>query len=388
VFGSASELPDLLERAQQTIARIARVTKVALWRHDPERHTLDLYAPAFGFAPPADPDAHRPAGPLVAETLEGRAFTSDDMLADDRLVEQRDLLPRLGVRSVAAVPLQLRGRLTGLLVVHDPADGRPWRDHDVRLLMVLASQLAPFLENAQLHERQREIATTLQQGLIPTELPEIAGLRVAARYFSATSGAEVGGDLFDVFHLDQREALFIADVSGKGIAAASTAALVKHGLRALATRESGGHRVLAYLNRTVAEQGQGQFVTALFGLFDPATRRLALTAAGHPPPLRVRPDGTVEEIDARGPALGIIENARYATIPVDLKPEDLLLFYTDGLVECRRGDEQYGLERLIAALARRGETADAVADALIRETSEFCGGSFDDDVALLICEVL
>jgi len=113
-----------------------------------------------------------------------------------------------------------------------------------------------------------------------------------------------------------------------------------------------------------------------------------VAAAGHPPPIRLRTDGRVEELEVRGPALGIVEDASYDAVDVGLDPGETLVLYTDGLIECRSelGDF-YGPERLLEAVTRGGESPEAVADALVREVSEFCGGSFGDDVALLVARV-
>ena len=290
-----------------------------------------------------------------------------------------------GLVAFAGFPLVLEDDFIGVLTGYSR---EPIRDELLDLMASIATYSAAAIGKTRAYDRERMIADSLQRGLLPRVLQNLPGVTVAARYFSATSGAEVGGDLYDAFRMDGRVAVFVADVSGKGIAAASTAGLVRHSLRALATRETEGPRILQYLNRTVNEQGEGQFVTAILGLYDPDSRRLSLTAAGHPPPiLRRGRDGSVGETAARGPALGIFADTTYTAEVIDLEPGDMLLLYTDGILECRGETDMFGSERLLKSSAPERDSPQAMVDAIVVEAEEFCGGAFGDDVALIAARV-
>jgi serine phosphatase RsbU (regulator of sigma subunit)/transcriptional regulator with GAF, ATPase, and Fis domain len=290
-----------------------------------------------------------------------------------------------GLVSFAGFPLVLGDDFVGVLTGYSR---QPIRSEILDLMASIATYAAAAIGKTRAYDRERLIADSLQRGLLPRALENLPGVTVAARYFSATSGAEVGGDLYDAFTMDGRVAVFVADVSGKGIAAASTAGLVRHSLRALTTRETEGPRILQYLNRTVTEQGEGQFVTAVLGLYDPDTRRLSLTAAGHPPPiLRRGRDGSVAEAAARGPALGIFEDTTFTAEVIDLEAGDMLLMYTDGILECRSETDMFGSERLLKSSAPERDSPQAMVDAIVEEAEEFCGGAFGDDVALIAVRV-
>lgn len=243
-------------------------------------------------------------------------------------------------------------------------------------------------------ERFANLARTLQESLLPPDLPEIFGAEIAARYHPAGDGAEIGGDFYDVFQVGESEwCAVMGDVCGKGAPAARLTALARYTLRAAAIRSASVVQNLEVLNVALVRQaevdrrrGENRFATAALVRFHPDERGLVVRvgSGGHPPGLVLRADGTVEELEARGPLLGVFDEVRFSAVDVRLEDGELLLLYTDGVTEARRGREEFGDERLVALLARcRGMSAVDVTAAVETEVMAFQEGVARDDLALL-----
>jgi len=243
-------------------------------------------------------------------------------------------------------------------------------------------------------ERFANLARTLQESLLPPDLPEIFGAEIAARYHPAGDGAEIGGDFYDVFQVGEAEwCAVMGDVCGKGAAAARLTALARYTLRAAAIRSTSIVRNLEVLNIALVRQaeidrrrGEHRFATAALVRFHPDDRGLVVRvgSGGHPPGLVLRADGRVEELGARGPLLGVFDEVRFSAVDERLADGDLVLLYTDGVTEARRGREELGDERLADLLADCvGMSAAEVTAAIESEVLAFQDGVARDDVALL-----
>lgn len=238
--------------------------------------------------------------------------------------------------------------------------------------------------------RARELATTLQASLIPPEPPGIPGLDVAAVYRPAGRGDEVGGDFYDVFELAPEEwAVVLGDVSGKGAAAAAVTALARYTVRAIAMRARRPRAILQLLNEAVRRQHPDRFVTVLYARLElhraPA---LSLTVAGHPRPLLLRADDPPEPIGTHGDLLGLWETPSLYEVRTELRPGDVVVAFTDGVTEARRGDEFFGEDRLHAALVRsRGAPASDIASGLLEDVLRFQGSDPRDDIAVVVLRV-
>ncbi|GAB4243367.1 MAG: hypothetical protein Kow00129_02470 [Thermoleophilia bacterium] len=233
--------------------------------------------------------------------------------------------------------------------------------------------------------RYKEIADSLQENLldVPDSLP---GVDFAHIYHSATRATRVGGDFYDIFALNgDRIGITVGDVSGKGLRAATTTALVKDTVRAYAFDGSPPAETMRKSNQALLRSLDDlNFVTAFFGVFDPKDSCLTYCSAGHPPGLVRRGDGTVEELNRFSPVLGAFPDVEYAEEQVVLGPDELILLYTDGVIEARRGPDFYGDSRLKTLLAKLepARTFDVPA-AVINDVIRFARGRLDDDVALL-----
>ncbi len=303
--------------------------------------------------------------------------------------EQRETVERLGVASVVAVPLSARGRNAGVLVAVRAASSPPFDAEDEDLLVEIGRRTALALENAQLYSEREYIADTLQQSLLPPKLPSIPGLEIGARYQPASEGTSVGGDFYDVFEIDlDHWAAVIGDVVGKGPQAAAMMGLARYTVRTAAMSESRPSRILATLNEAFLRQTSEQrFCTAccLRILRREDTARITLAAGGHPLPLLVRADGTLETAGTPGTLLGVFDDPTLEDEALDLGAGDAIVLYTDGVTDERRDREEFGerrLTELVASLA--GRHAQEMADEILRAVVDFRTERPRDDIAILV----
>ena len=293
------------------------------------------------------------------------------------------------IRSEVAIPLLVDSRLVGVFTAsHPELDAFPAAQ--LRLLQALCGHVAVAVHNARLfqHERrQREKmdreadeARQIQQSLLPRSSPFIPGMVVAGT--SVPAGA-VGGDWYDFIPLDDgRWALVLADVSGKGTAAALLMSATRGMVRSLATC-CGPANVLTKLNRLLVEDfPNGRFVTMIYAVLDPSTRSLTFASAGHLPPLLVDGSGAHYVDTEKGLPLGLTYG-EYSEKTIELPPDSRVLFYSDGITEAANpNNEEFGADRLRA----EAQTADACPEKLIEAVRQFANGNGleDDATAILI----
>lgn len=266
--------------------------------------------------------------------------------------------------------------------------GWAWYFRDV------TAERAAAREALEASERFAKLARTLQESLLPPHLPHVPGIEVAARYLPAGHGGELVGDFYDVFQTDRDTwAVVMGDVCGKGVEAAKVTALARYTLRAAAIGERSPHEVLALLNVAMRHQhpDSERFVTAVYATLQ--QRRGGVTvevsAAGHPPALVRRSDGTVEVIEAPGMVLGVFDDPKLRAVQLELDAGDALILYTDGVLEARQGREQYGDERLRRVLeqATEGASAAHLAELIETDVLAFGGPTPADDTAVLVVRV-
>jgi len=264
----------------------------------------------------------------------------------------------------------------------------------------LVLQTAVALENATLHERDvewarvqqdLEAARSLQRSLLPKAMPEIPGYSIAGR---STTCYEVGGDYLDVIPMpDGTHLLVVADVAGKGLASAIVATSFRSSLRSLAGHPLPLADLAARLGQQHWEEGpeaRRRYMTALFLRLQPATGRLQIVNAGHNPAALVLPDGQVRNIAASAPPLGMLPGMQYQAETLDFPSGSRLLLYTDGLTEVFRGDEEFGMDRLVDAF-RAVPTPDSelILDSVWSTLDSFSlhAPQTDDMTAIAICHL-
>jgi PAS domain S-box-containing protein len=308
----------------------------------------------------------------------------------ERLAALRELAPR----SAVTVPLQtVPGRIIGSLVLARCDHEMPFDAVDVALTTELGRRCAVGVENARLYSDRDRIARTLQQSLLPPDLPSIPGVKIEARFRPAGEGIEMGGDFYDAFEVGEEAwAVTIGDVCGKGPAAAALTALVRYTLRAVTMHERRPDAALELVNRAILKQkGDDRFCSAALAVIEnkPAGVRVELASAGHPLPLLLRPDGSVEAIGARGHLLGLWPDFEAEPLSIELAPGDTLILYTDGVTDARAPDRILDTDDL-AELVRScaGAGAAVTAERIERTVSEGLAGEPRDDIAVLVIEAL
>jgi PAS domain S-box-containing protein len=302
------------------------------------------------------------------------------LAADERHLE---LLREVGMRSAAVVPMAVGNRILGAMTLVNAESGRVLDDSDLELAEQVAGRAAVAIENARLYSERSSIAHTLQQSLLPEQLPQIPGFELASVYIPAFESTEVGGDFYDVWELDDGWMLMIGDVTGKGIEAAALTSLVRHTMRAASEFESSPAELLARADSILKKQRARSICTALcMRLFED---RALLAAGGHPLPLHVNSAG-VGRVGEHGPLLGGFTDVSWQDTTVELEPDSILVAYTDGVTDAIGADgSRYGLQRLCDTLAQfRGRSATAVIEGLTVALGEFQIGAHADDTAALV----
>ncbi len=248
-------------------------------------------------------------------------------------------------------------------------------------------QQAMDLEIAQREFQEEELqrAREIQQALLPTVIPQVPGFEVAAAWEPARA---VGGDYFDVIRLGPGKlGLCIADVSGKGFAAALLMANVQATVRAFAANAPSAAWLCSRVNSVLCSNiASGKFVTLFYGVLEADTATLQYCNAGHQPPLLVRPGGELAHLDANGAALGVFPHWKYEDATAVLSPGHRLLLLTDGITEAADGSgDEFG-ERALLETARTALQASAaeLTQHLLAEAKRFCDSHLHDDATVLV----
>ena len=324
----------------------------------------------------------------VAETAQP-VVTSDAQHED--WLSGRESVMVLKLRSIMCVPLLLKGRMTGLVYVDNRMQAGIFQLADLELLQSVANTAAVAIENARLHEqalararleRELEVAKQVQASLIPHSAPAVEGFELGALWRSAY---EVAGDFYDFVARPNGEiGVVIGDVTDKGVPAAVFMALARTTLRASLASLAESGACLGQANRLLcADAASGMFVTLFYLGLLPGSCRLAAVNAGHNPPLLLRrAEATVIRSPRPSLPLGIAKEADYVSVAVEVERGDVLLLYTDGVVDAEnRQGEPFGIKRLQAALRQQGGLpAQAMCSALEQCVLDHAGGqpAFDD----------
>ncbi|MGW2561894.1 SpoIIE family protein phosphatase [Streptomyces sp. NPDC001514] len=294
--------------------------------------------------------------------------------------------------ETVVLPLVARNRVIGMLTLGKPSDDH-FRQEILELAEDLSRRAALALDNARLYSERTAISQSLQRSLLPPGLPQIPGVEVEVIYRAAGEGNEVGGDFYDLFPIrDGAYGFAIGDVCGTGPEAAAVTGLARHALRLLAREGFGGPAVLERLNAAILDEGaRSRFLTLLYGELWPqedGSALLKVVCAGHPLPLRLRQDGTVEPAAEPQPLLGVMDDLELYEQTVTLDPGDVLLCVTDGVTERREGTRMLGDDGLVDVLTTcTGLTAGAVAARILRAVERFAAEPASDDMAILAMRV-
>jgi sigma-B regulation protein RsbU (phosphoserine phosphatase) len=345
----------------------------------------------------------------TSDTAERRPFHLNESVLGWMMINKSPLLlnePRAdarfrgvrwddSIKSMLAAPLMIKSHLTGVLTVYNKRLDSVFTDDDQRLLSIIAAQSAQIVENARLEEEERaltrvkeelRLAHDIQVGLQPARSPEIPGYQLDGVSLPART---VGGDYLDYIPVgEDRTALVVGDVSGKGLPASLLMANVQATLRGQAEWCDSASQCIGRANQLLCRSvRRGNFVTLFYGVLDYSSHRFAFANAGHNRPYLVSRDGRVHMLEKGGLVLGVKSDFSYAEDAVDLEPGSVLCIYSDGVSEAMntRG-EQFTEERLAETLSQNVlRSAPDIREAVISAIDDFAGGAPQhDDVTVLI----
>ena len=334
----------------------------------------------------AFPESPESAGAEAGETIQQTAATGRTFVRD----------ASGGVPASAAVALpEGPSAYLGALVLQGRSEGRPYLTGEIKLMTAIAALAAAFIRNERLAEKARgadarrredEIARQVHRGLLPRHDPLFAGVDISGG-FRAADG--VGGDYYGyVAMADGSLGIAIADVAGHGVGAALYMAIAKGALESEARDTLSAGDVLGRVNEVLASDfsATDMFATFVFARFLPDARRIVWSNAGHNPPLLLRAGGEVVWLKPCGPALGIVAGARWRDLDQRFSEGDVLLLYTDGVVEARDGTRRFfGVERLIEAARRPARSAAEIRAHVLDALAAHAGTTpLKDDFTLVV----
>lgn len=328
----------------------------------------------------------------MAAVLRGAPTFVQSEIPDEALVayardeQHLELLRAIGFAAVLVVPIVAGGQALGALTLVRSTPGRPFDDTDVQLAEELGRRAGTAVLNARVYTERSAIAATLQRGLLPPVLQAPPGFTIATHYEAAGSMNEVGGDFYDAFTTPDGWMLVVGDVAGHGAEAAALTALARYTLRSAGqlTRDPG--RAAHQLNATLRDLPQLSLCTTVCAQLRPdgsdARTHLTFANCGHPQPLLLR-DGRIEELGGVGPMAGAFDAGEWVCTDVELHADDVLVLYTDGVLDTVGASERFGHERLLATLAAGPPHPDAVVSRVADALEAFREGPQRDDVAVV-----
>jgi serine phosphatase RsbU (regulator of sigma subunit) len=289
--------------------------------------------------------------------------------------------------DVLALGLTARGTTLGAVVLARFGERR-FDDEEIAFIERLMTRAAVALDSARIYEERGRIAAALQRGLRPPTLPEVEGLRVAARYRPAAEHIEVGGDFYDVTGGPGDWLFALGDVCGKGVDAAAYTGRTRQSIRTAAYFDLRPEVILGAVNTVLYDPGSDEFVTVVCARVRPQadgrSAEVDLAVAGHPAPIVLRADGRVDQLEVFGTAAGVRPEITYRPATVRLGRGDTMLMFTDGVDEARGSTGFYGVDRLLRFLpAYAGAAPDIICEAVEQDVLTHLDGNNHDDLALL-----
>jgi serine phosphatase RsbU (regulator of sigma subunit) len=379
------------------------VEQAAILILDPASQSLRLVA-GCGFPDEIIGKLDVPLGEGVAGTV---ALTGEGLLVEkvtDQSLRQgpdgehcafEDLLSP----PLMCAPIQAKDQMIGVIVMGRKSSGAMFTAGDLKLLSAIASLAAVSIYNSQLVaelrdservKRELEIAQSIQMSLLPNRPPQVPGIDLAGRCVSAT---KVGGDYYDFFlRPDGTVGIVIADVSGHSVGAALMMAVARSAIRSEAKHNRSPAEVMRLVNEALFEDLDRAelFISAFYALHDPETNLLEFANGGHCAPIMWSEQDGTTELDAEGMLVGVLPRVEFALGTRPLHIGDVIVLYTDGVIEAQNPEgERYGEERLHRLLDRsHSNTAEEILDAVFADVTEFCQNQAQsDDITLVVMKV-
>ncbi|MGZ4267580.1 MAG: SpoIIE family protein phosphatase [Solirubrobacteraceae bacterium] len=299
--------------------------------------------------------------------------------------EQLAAIDRLGMRAAMIVPMVAAGRAIGAISFVSAESGRAFTDADLDLAEELGRRAGVAVENARLYTERSHIANTLQSSLLPAKLPPVPGFALASLYRPAGEENWVGGDFYDAFATSGGWMVVVGDVAGRGAAAAALTAQARHTLRTAAQLIGDPIAALTHLNQALVERRDTSLCTVAAVQLSGRDGSISanVVCAGHPQPYLVR-EGTAMAIGYWGPMVGAFEDSEWRAATITLQPADVLVLYTDGVIDAGGPEERFGDERLVQTLTGATDASDAVGRIRAALDAFEVGAQADDTAVLAI----
>ncbi|QEG32840.1 SpoIIE family protein phosphatase [Bythopirellula goksoeyrii] len=359
--------------------------------------TAPLVAVASKARKTSDEENMRFSRTIVRQAMEGkRAILSADASSDERF-GMAESIADFQIRSLICAPMiSSAGESLGVVQIDTNNQRSRFTDQDLQLLAGIANQASIALDNARLHQeamsqmalqRDMEAAKLMQRALLPHHSPEVTGYHFFAYYESAF---QVGGDYYDYVSLpDNRFAVVLGDVAGKGVPAAILMAKLSSDVRLWLAIEPDPAKALGKINSIFSGYGwDDRFVTMVVAVVDPATNKLILVNAGHMPPILRNAKGEILEIggEEAGLPVGVIDDFEFEAYERVLEPGDFVTIYTDGFSEAMNSERDlYGVERMIELISDKTIINTDLGNRLLDDVRGFAGDYPQSDDMCLVC---
>jgi sigma-B regulation protein RsbU (phosphoserine phosphatase) len=391
-------LGDVLDKLARAAVQITGVSACSIRLLDDETGELKMRS-TFGLS-----EEYRNKGPVTKDdpvikaVFAGEAVVIDDM-RDDSRVRYKEASKKEGIVSQLTVKMQFKNKPVGVLRLYRPTPGG-FTENDIALARSVASQCAVAITNAKNYARalqgaqiaeQMRLAGVIQRRMIPQSAPKMPGLDIAAAYKPCFG---IGGDLYDFIKLDEDNlAITIADVIGKGIPAALMMSSFRGMIRAYA---DGGHKrhtlaeIIRKLNATAcSECKDGEFITLFYAIINTKTKTITYCNCGHEPALLLR-QGKIRELKKGGLVFGVMKDAVYEIETIELKADDRLLFYTDGLIDAVNfSGKTWGVQNLYKTFKQSATgSADEIVNNILAYRRRFIGlAKQADDTSIVAVKI-
>ncbi len=345
----------------------------------------------------SDEEKMRVSRTIVKQAMEGKkAILSADASTDERFGMAQSIAD-FQIRSLICAPMiASNGESLGVIQIDTNNQMSRFTDLDLRVLAGIANQAAIALDNARMHQealtqvalqRDMEVAKQMQRTLLPNRSPEVAGYHFFAFYESAY---QVGGDYYDYVSLpDNRLAVVVGDVAGKGVPAAILMAKLSSDVRLWLSIEPNPAKALGKINQIFSGYGwDDRFVTMVVAVIDPAKNQLTLVNAGHMPPMLRNAAGEVSEIggEQAGLPVGVVEDYEFEAYQHDLAEGDLVTIFTDGFSEAMNSErELYGIERMARFISGKEFKTMEIGTHLLADVRQFAGDFPQSDDMCIVC---
>ncbi|HLU09929.1 MAG TPA: GAF domain-containing SpoIIE family protein phosphatase [Oceanobacillus sp.] len=392
-FSSSLDFDEVLNLVIDSIMEVMRAQRGFLMVADGDTLQVKVARGMDGEQLTSD---HAYSTTIVRQVVETRqSLLTNNAQSDTRYVPGQSII-LAGLRAILCAPMLVQDRLIGVVYVDTAMRSGNFTDADLQLLNAVAGQAGVAIENARLYkvavekgrlDRELQMAREIQESLLPRRMPALPGYEVAARWRSAR---EVAGDFYDLFMLeDDALSLVIADVSDKGAPAALFMASARSMIRSHAFAGLSPVDVLRRTNDLILEDADsGMFVTVYYSLLRRDGYSIHANAGHNPPMLYRHADREVHLMPRGGRAIGWFPDNPIQAVELQLRPGDVIVYYTDGLTDAEnQAGEPFGEERLAKALREAAtRSADAILQHLVAQVDAFSKGTpaFDD---LTLCVV-